>query len=327
MSFFSKIFGNSSPAPAEDENAVQAQQNRDFNTLRDDGVRAMSMGEFPFAVKCFKAALGMKDDLHTLSLYAETLYRMGDFPEAHNVLTQLSQRDAENVNVLLLLARVEGEMQMYTEMRDTLFRIKEADQAHSSVRYLMADAEFHTGNHLTAIVHLTQLLADETDYLPARVLRARVLLDMGSATQAIEDTQFLMDAVPENEEIYHLHAQALMQTADTDGAETILRRLLELNPFHSEGAILLGALFMQNGRLDEALGFWNEIIALQPDFAEAYRQRGAVKYQLHNERGAAEDLKRSLELQPESAAEIQGEFSNLENEMNNRFRNMNPYGF
>ena len=43
--------------------------------------------------------------------------------------------------------------------------------------------------------------------------------------------------------------------------------------------------------------------------------------------GAADDLKRSLELAPEKAAELDGEYTNVENQMNARYRSMNPYGF
>ena len=106
-----------------------------------------------------------------------------------------------------------------------------------------------------------------------------------------------------------------------------MRRLLELNPFHREASLLLGTILAATERWSDALGMWNETIELQPDFAEAYRERGAVKYKLHNEKGAAEDLKKSLELQPDAASVIEGEFSNLENEMNARFKGMNPYGF
>ena len=53
-----------------------------FEVLRDDGVRAMKMGEVPFAAKCFTAALEMKDDLTTLSYLAEAQIRMQNYEEA-----------------------------------------------------------------------------------------------------------------------------------------------------------------------------------------------------------------------------------------------------
>ena len=36
---------------------------------------------------------------------------------------------------------------------------------------------------------------------------------------------------------------------------------------------------------------------------------------------------KALTLAPEKAAEIDGSYTNVENEMNARYRQMNPYGF
>ena len=52
-----------------------------------------------------------------------------------------------------------------------------------------------------------------------------------------------------------------------------------------------------------------------------------MKHRLHDDAGAAEDLKRSLELNPESATSLDGEFTNVENRMSQYYRNLNPYGF
>ena len=48
---------------------------------------------------------------------------------------------------------------------------------------------------------------------------------------------------------------------------------------------------------------------------------------MNDEAGAAEDLRKSLDLQPEEGASADGEFTTVENKMAERYRNMNPYGF
>ena len=75
------------------------------------------------------------------------------------------------------------------------------------------------------------------------------------------------------------------------------------------------------------MAVYDEAIELQPDFAEAYKQRGGVRLALHDKEGAADDLRRALELKPEVVSEVEGEFTNVENQMSERYRNMNPYGF
>ena len=85
--------------------------------------------------------------------------------------------------------------------------------------------------------------------------------------------------------------------------------------------MLAGSLF------DKALALYDEAIDLDPTFAEAWRCRGGVRHHLHDEAGAADDLKHALELAPANEVVPDGEYSNVENAMNDRYRSLNPYGF
>lgn len=60
-----------------------------------------------------------------------------------------------------------------------------------------------------------------------------------------------------------------------------------------------GKAYVSTHQLDKALQLYDEAIDLQPDFAEAYKERGNVRMQLHDKEGAMDDLKKSLELAPE----------------------------
>ena len=48
---------------------------------------------------------------------------------------------------------------------------------------------------------------------------------------------------------------------------------------------------------------------------------------LNDKAGAADDLKKALENSPEAAKALEGQFSNIEQEMNEQYKNRNPYGF
>lgn len=64
--------------------------------------------------------------------------------------------------------------------------------------------------------------------------------------------------------------------------------------------ILLGMArtFAESRAYDKALEVLDAAIAQHPDFAEAYLERGKIKYHLHNKVGATQDLRRALELNP-----------------------------
>lgn len=97
MGFFSSIFGGGQPSV----------ENK-FDTLCDDGVRAMQMGELPYAEKCLKAALDIRHELKAVSFLAEVYLRMRNYESALPLLQELTQADADNVEVALLLAQSQG---------------------------------------------------------------------------------------------------------------------------------------------------------------------------------------------------------------------------
>lgn len=319
MSFFKKIL----TPPTEQES-----RDRDFRTLADDGIRAMQMGELPYARTCLEKALEMQpDDLRVLSCCAEVYFRLSLFKEALPAFTRLADAEPDNANILLLLARTQGELGRHTDMHDTLDRIPPCPQTDAIVQYFMAEADFHLDKPLEAIAEVTKALTDRPDFAAASLLRARILVAMGQYTEALKDSAPLLDTDEPSEDVLVCHARAQAGSGDSEGATTTLQRLRELNPFHHEAVILLGNLYAEQSRWDAALALYDEVIELQPDFAEAYKLRGAVKYHLHDEAGAADDLKRSLELAPEAAQDLTGEYSNVENRVNATYKRMNPYGF
>ncbi|MBQ5880052.1 MAG: tetratricopeptide repeat protein [Bacteroidaceae bacterium] len=324
MGFFQRLFGGPQPQSEEQE---QRTQERNFNTLRDDGVRAMQMGEVGFAVRCFESALSIKEDAQTQGLLAEACLRQGDFAKALPLLEALAANKADNASVRLLYATTLGRLGRYEEMKSVCDELVKEAATDYAVLYACAEAAHGLNDVFTAIARLTQALELNPNHLPARLLRARILCDMGQAAEAMEDIDVLLKADAENEVYGLLQAEALLQTGQTEEAEAALLRVHEIYPFCREAVLRLGALYDATSRRDKALAVYDEAIELQPDFAEAYKQRGGVRLALHDKEGAADDLRRALELKPEVVSEVEGEFTNVENQMSERYRNMNPYGF
>lgn len=178
-----------------------------------------------------------------------------------------------------------------------------------------------------AIAHLTQCLALREDYVEAQYLRAEVLKGMGQWNEVLADAEALVKADGENEKFLLLRAEAYVALAKVDEAVADLKAVQSLNPFSDEAVLRLGSIYEQTSQWDKALALYDEAIELRPDFAAAYKARGGVKNHLKDAAGAAEDLKRSLELAPEKGKDLDGEYTNIENEINDRYKRMNPYQF
>lgn len=324
MGFFQRIFGAPQNTSEEQD---QRSQERNFNTLRDDGIRAMRMGESGYAVRCFESALSIKDDVQTRGLLAEACLRQGNLEKALPLLETLAAAEPANISVRLLWANTLGRMKRYDEMKTICDDLVKEAETDAAVLYACAEAAHGLNDLFTAIARLTQTIEQTPNHLPARLLRARILCDMGQAAQAMEDIDVLLQADAENEEYGLLHAEALLQIGQTEEGEAVLLHVHEIYPFCRDAVLRLGTIYENTSRRDKALAIYDEAIELQPDFAEAYKQRGGVRLALHDKEGAADDLRRALELKPEVVSEVEGEFSNVENQMAERYRNMNPYGF
>lgn len=316
MGILSAIFGTSKPTP-----------DQQYNTLHDDGIRAMQIGEMPYAVKCFMAALELKREPATTALLAEVHLRMGNHTEALPLLQELHRLDAANKRVHLLLIETLGRLGHYEEERTAASEFLAQEPTHPAALYLAAEADHGTGNHLAAIAHLTQSLTHEPNMLQAHRLRATILAEMQQWNEALADAEVLLHNQPDDEDHLTLHAQILTAIGRHEEAVADYEHLIALNPFARTATLALGRLYVTLTRYDKALALYDDAIECQPDFAEAYKQRGAIKHHLHDDAGAADDLKKALELAPANEVVPDGEYTNMENAMNDRYRAMNPYGF
>ncbi len=158
-------------------------------------------------------------------------------------------------------------------------------------------------------------------------MRAKVLCDMQQWTDALADVDALLATDATDVDCRLLRAKLYIWLKRNDDAIADLREVLNQNPFCDDAILLLGECYERNSQWQEALAVYNEAIEQRDNFALAYKARGQVKYHLNDAKGAAEDLKKALTLSPEVEASIDGEFTTIENEMKDRYKSLNPYGF
>lgn len=316
MSFLSRLFGGQ---PASEQSK--------FEALRDDGVRAMQIHELPYAVKCFKAALGFKHDLQTVGYLAEAYLRMDNYEEALPLLKELAAADGDTLEVSLLLAQACGHVHDYNEERNVTAALLAEYPDEPRALYLAAEADQGLGEELPAMDHLNHCLTLRPDYQQARQLRARILCNTKQYADALADTDELLKR-DEHNEVYHtLQAEALEALGRTDEAIAALTKAHELNPFYEQAVLALGRLLTQGSRLREALKLYDEAIEQQPDFRDTYLARAEVRSLLGDTTGAKADQEKALEITNESPVDTSNDFTDMTNQMNERLRDLNPYKF
>ena len=113
--------------------------------------------------------------------------------------------------------------------------------------------------------------------------------------------------------LYLANVQAQVLATKNDLAD--FEQGLALNPFNEEAQLRIGQLMTEQGKLDEAIAYFDELIADEPNFSKAYGERGRVRNLKGDKQGALEDLKKAIELNPngEEAQRMNGQHTNFNN--------------
>lgn len=308
-------------------NKEKPSESNNYAILHDDGIRAMKMGEVRYAEKCFAQALALQDDLQMVKLLAEARIRLQDFEGAQPLLERVAEAEPENADVYFILAQTYGILGQYEKMEDVANQLLGSYPENPHVLYLYGEACHYLGENSPAITYLSKALELQPRYSAPRLLRAQIFVSKSEYNKALEDANVLTELDAENEDFLLLKADALAGNGQAEAAEAAYESLLALNPFCQEGVLHCADFYRSTARYEKALQVCNEAIELEPDFALAYRLRSDIKKDMNDEAGAAEDLRKSLDLQPKEGASADGEFTTVENKMAERYRNMNPYGF
>lgn len=91
--------------------------------------------------------------------------------------------------------------------------------------------------------------------------------------------------------------------------------MTELNPFNEQAFLYLGQLYITQNKLAEAIELFTEATELNPNFAEAYHERGRAKLLNGDKEGSAEDMKKGLELNPKEIQNFNGQYGNQPGEV------------
>lgn len=290
MGFWKSFFGGEANPEEEKKNAEE----RNFELLKYDGVKAMRYGQADYAVKCFQKALETKDDPEVHDYLSRAYIRLGMLDEALAELKTVVEREPDNVNLMMQAASVAYMKDDYAEMTALCEQALEVDAESALVHLIYGKAELGQGNLVQCIARLTKTIALDPEVAEARLLRGQTLLKMGDLTGASEDVEWLVEHTEENEDVLLLHA-----------------RLTEAKGAH-----------------DEAIALYGKVIDANPFLVDAYRERGKIRYEQGDKQGAEEDMQKVLELNPEETSDVSGDYSaeGIEQKVKQQYSMMNPFG-
>lgn len=311
--FFTSLFSSSKNGDSAEEKAKNEQKN--FDILKYDGVRAQKIGQVAYAIKCFTEALNIREDFEAMNYLVSAYSAAGKTEKALEILNRMVEKEPDHVQTLLTRVTVLFMLDKDMEVIADCLRVIELDESNHLAWFLMAKAKRTTDDLLGSIADLTKAIALKDDFTDAYLLRAEILLSMKQPKEALPDIEKAIELAPEEETTYLVRGKIYEAIGDLDAAANDYQQALDLNPFNEDACILKGTLLITKEMLDEAIAFFDEAIEIKSDFAKAYAERGRAKNLKGDKEGAFEDLKKSIELNPDGdeAKKFEGQHANFEN--------------
>ena len=292
MGFWKALFGGEEQSPEQEK---EQQEQKRFELLKYDGVRALKTGRLDIAESCLREALTMREDLEVRDYLWQLLVRLDRTDEALEHLKAMSEAKPDNVELKLQMATVAYMKEDYAQMEQVLEPLTsvsaESLQGDSHLTtaqafYLMAQARWRQHDRQGATEWLTKAIAVYPEMGEAYLLRGQTLLEMGDSDGAAADELWLEDNYGETEEVLLLKSAIEQVKGQQEQAIATLGRVLELNPFS------------------------------QP----ALQRRAALRRTVGDEAGAEEDLQAARELNPQQDTE------DIESKVQDAYKNVNPLG-
>ena len=306
MSFLSSLFSGKSATPEEEK---QKQDNKNFEILKFDGLRAARMGRLDYAILCYQKALALKPDFEVKQYLSQAYVQGGMLDEARTQLEEMAAEEPTHIPSLLMLANVCFMLEDYEAMAAAAERATRIDASNSVAFCLWAKADKGMQNELMCVAHLTQAIAVDASNVEALLMRGEILLQMGQLDEARKDVEAVL-ALSQEEEAMQLNARILAAEGRVEESETLLRQLVTTYPMTEEAYILLSQLLAAQQRYADAIAVCDEYVEITDESAAIFKERGRVKYLSGDKQGAEKDARKAGELGDRQFEQCTGEYRN-----------------
>ena len=283
MNFFKALFGGKDENPEEKR---QAEEAKNFEILKYDGVKALKIRQWQQAIRCLNHALSIREDLECRDYLSQALIQDNQLTAAYEELQKLHEAEPDNQDILQRMANVAFVMEDYGAMASSCEKALLISKDNPEIYYLYGRACMGQEDLTNAIAMFTKAISLNEDYGDAYLMRAGVMLQRGDVEAAEQDCQWLLERASSVEDVLILKAK--VETA--------------------------------KGNHSEALSYYDKVIEGNPFSIEGFTLRAELKKQMGDQQGAEDDLARLREINPE------GNDEDLEQKMNEAYKNSNPMG-
>lgn len=306
--FIKSILTGNVETPEEKD---RKEQQKNFDILKYDGIRAISQQQYAYAEKCLQAAIAINKEPEAMEYLAQLYRATGRQDEELELWQTLAAEQTDTARYLLLMADIRHARGEYAEVISLCQEAMGREPESISPYYYSARARHSKGDWLMAVADLTKALGMKPESADLLLMRATILYEMGQIAEARKDMELLLEGEDgDHEEVLLLDGQLLQAEGNVEQAKARFTKLIETNPFNRKAYLMLAEVFL--GEPDgaaKAIDVCTEGIEENDNFAEAYYLRGRARYQMDKSSSdALEDVKQAMALDPQIEEKISGVF-------------------
>jgi tetratricopeptide (TPR) repeat protein len=171
---------------------------------------------------------------------------------------------------------------------------------HADILVAIATTYSHEGDTANALSTLEQALEQSAGNPKVLLELARAHYQVGDIEKAISGLEQLIEIEPDNQTVLRVISDMLVGQGRVDEAEKYIARLPEGTKLDPNALLNVGIDQYNNGEMEKAFEQFDKVVREYPEMAMAYYYRGVVFLGRGSNEEAAADLKRFIELEPES---------------------------
>jgi tetratricopeptide (TPR) repeat protein len=143
--------------------------------------------------------------------------------------------------------------------------------------YYYAVAAVGVKEYQRALDGLNAALSRDPKWVPAHLLRARVMMDMGNTDLALKRLAAAVSAAPKDVKLRTGYARLLVSAARLQDAREQFQIIAKQNPKDADTLFALGVLALEARQFDDAMSYFMAVLRLGARVSEVYYELGKLE--------------------------------------------------
>lgn len=328
MGFFKSLFSSPQISEEQQQEQVSVEKKRiAFETLRDGGVRAITLKEYKLAEDYFVKAIELNsDDEEIKALLAEAYLGENKMEDALKILKPMSEKHPDNPRIWISMAQAALQLENWEEVLKFCAEYERLDSVKASVYYYEGMAFYGLKDYDSAVMRFGKAIDLSDNFVMAYYMRSKAYFLQNKIEEAEKDVNYLIEN-DLGEDFVCIQKGKLREVhEDYKGALSAYGKALDANPFCVEAYV--GKVKMYRFVYDDAqaLKICEDAVENMQDSTELLRLLAELKENTGDEEGAKECLEKADSISSPERKENESEYTQIQNRIEDDMKKSNPFG-